>query len=100
MTRGDRELGMHRRITRRDFLNGVAIAAAGSSPILAKASPFPQDVPGYDPSLLAGLRGSHAGAYEAAHQLRDGSFPSGTSTDTHERYDLVIAGAGISGLAA
>ena len=97
----DRELGMHCRIDRRDFLNGLAmgVAAMGSA-AYAGASPFPQDQSGYYPPSLSGLRGSHPGAYEAAHQLRDGIFPVSKTVDTHERYDLVIVGAGISGLAA
>src|ERR1700680_958793 len=70
-------------ITRRDFLNGIpltvsAAAAAGLLPgsIAAAfaAAQAPQDAPGYYPPALAGLRGSHPGAYEAAHRLRDGDF--------------------------
>ena len=97
----DRELGMHCRIHRRDFLNGIAvgITAIGSA-AFGKAPAFPQDDSGYYPPALQGLRGSHPGAYEAAHQLRDGAAPSSQPVDTHEHYDLVIAGAGISGLAA
>jgi spermidine dehydrogenase len=97
----DRELGLHCRINRRDFLNGVAVGvtAIGSS-AFGKTAPYPQDQPGYYPPALNGLRGSHPGAYESAHQLRDGAFPASKLVDAHERYDLVIAGAGISGLAA
>jgi spermidine dehydrogenase len=44
-TKRDRELGMDRPITRRDFLDGVAIAigAAGLAPPLFAANAFPQD---------------------------------------------------------
>ena len=98
-------------ITRRDFLNGIPIAvggavAAGLSPdhIAAAfaAEPAPQDVPGYYPPALTGLRGSHPGAFEAAHRLRDGDFWSqaGNLKQTDETYDLIVVGAGISGLAA
>jgi spermidine dehydrogenase len=97
----DRELGMHCRINRRDLLNGIAVGlTAIGSGAYAKTPPFPQDQPGYYPPALDGLRGSHPGAFEAAHQLRDGAFPLSKPIDTHEHYDLVIAGAGISGLAA
>src|SRR2546430_1726708 len=105
----DRELGMFREITRRDFLNGVAVgtgAAAAESwlPALAWADHdlAPQDKPGYYPPALTGLRGSHPGSFEDAHKLRDGNFwkSSGQPTDTGESYDLIIVGGGISGLAA
>jgi len=105
----DRELGMFREISRRDFLNGVAIgtgAAAAESllPGLAWADEdlSPQNKPGYYPPALTGLRGSHPGSFEDAHKLRDGNFwkSSGQPTDTGESYDLVIVGGGISGLAA
>jgi spermidine dehydrogenase len=104
----DRELGMQRAITRRDFVQGAAVGSAGawaaamlpgcsaplSPPVVAA-----QDKPGYYPPRLTGLRGSHPGSFEAAHALRDGAkleMPS----DRDEHYDLVIVGAGISGLSA
>jgi spermidine dehydrogenase len=106
----DRELGMHRAISRRDFLNGIAIGAGGALAsawlpgltFAAEREPFDQDVPGYNPPALTGMRGSHAGAFEVAHDLRDGTFweTAGTPIDTHETYDLIIVGAGMSGLAA
>ncbi|HLZ11369.1 MAG TPA: NAD(P)-binding protein [Candidatus Acidoferrum sp.] len=105
----DRELGMFREITRRDFLNGVAIGVGAATaetmlPSLAWASDglAAQDAPGYNPPALTGLRGSHAGSFEDAHKLRDGNFwkSAGKPADTGESYDLVIVGGGISGLAA
>src|SRR5215469_12925512 len=106
----DRELGMHRNITRRDFLNGMAVGTAGllASPLLegwvaAQTSPASaQDRPGYYPPTLTGMRGSHPGAFEVAHALRDGTFweKAGKPIETGEEYDLVIVGGGISGLAA
>ena len=107
----DIKLGMDRNITRRDFLNGVAVgtggAVAGSMlPGLAwealAASTAAQDQPGYYPPAITGLRGSHEGSFEAAHGVRDGKFPgsSATPADTKESYDLVIVGGGISGLSA
>jgi spermidine dehydrogenase len=101
----DRELGMERPITRRDFIDGVAVAIGGAS-LLAQDAPaetaFPQDQPGYDPPTLTGVRGSHEGSYDYAHALRDGKiFKSSVApTDTRENYDLVVVGGGISGLAA
>jgi spermidine dehydrogenase len=109
----DRELGMGREITRRDFLNGISIAVgasliAANSPWLEAfglpqsplAAPFaPEKDPSYYPPAKTGMRGSHDGSWEVAHDLRDGKqWPE--SVDDGESYDLVIVGAGISGLAA
>src|SRR5215472_16422724 len=106
----DHELGMHRNITRRDFLNGVAVGAGGVAAgalfpnlLCAQGSQrFAQDIPGYYPPTLTGMRGSHPGAFEVAHSVRDGDFreKAGQPIDTHEEYDLIVVGAGISGLAA
>lgn len=106
----DRALGMHCPITRRDFLHGVALgsaglwAAAGIAGCARHASPLPlppgaQDQPGYYPPSRTGLRGSHAGSFEAAHALRDG-VRQPAPTDLDEDYDLIVVGAGISGLSA
>lgn len=92
---------MHRRITRRDFLNGVAVAAGAA--MLPGSFAFGANPKSkYYPPALTGLRGSHPGAFEVAHSLRDGTFwaNAGTPVDTGESYDLVIVGGGISGLAA
>jgi spermidine dehydrogenase len=97
---------MYRKISRRDFLNGVAVTV-GATWLPAKffgwqGEDVPQDSAKYYPPALTGLRGSHAGSFEAAHSLRDGTFweEAGKPIDTGERYDLVIVGGGISGLAA
>jgi spermidine dehydrogenase len=101
----DRELGMDRPISRRDFLDGVAVAVGGAGLLAsnaAAATTFPQDRSGYDPPTLTGMRGSHDGSYDYAHALRDGNFwkNAAAPVDTGETYDLVIVGGGISGLAA
>jgi spermidine dehydrogenase len=105
----DSQLGMGQPITRRDFVNGMAIAATAALPVAAafaqitqsnaNLSPAAQDAPGYYPPLLTGLRGSHPGSFEAAHALRDGNTGP-EPTDTGETYDLIIVGGGISGLSA
>ncbi len=106
-TRDDRILGMDRTIQRRDFLNGAAIAigvpatglgVAGTAEA-AVSDIWPQDRPDYYPPRLQGLRGSHPGAFEAAHALRDGT-PHAKPRPLRETYDLIVVGAGISGLAA
>jgi len=98
---------MHRAISRRDFLNGVALtvgAAIVPSPCFGmfEEQSNPEQSPDYYPPALTGLRGSHPGAFEVAHSLRDGTFWStaGTPVETGESYDLVIVGGGISGLSA
>jgi spermidine dehydrogenase len=84
-------------ITRRDFLNGMALAiAAGLAPAgLLRAAP-----PVAYPPALAGMRGSHPGSYEVAHALRDGKRFSLERVPLAGTVDLVVVGAGISGLAA
>jgi hypothetical protein len=44
------------------------------------------------------MRGSHPGSFKAAHALR--RIARAAPTDTGEQYDLIVVGAGISGLAA
>ena len=51
------------------------------------------------PPLLQGLRGSQLGSFEAAHALAAGA-PLPEAPSEAEPYDLVVVGAGISGLAA
>lgn len=84
-------------ISRRDFLNGVALTiASGLTPaaqLLAQgAAPYPP--------ALTGLRGHHAGSFEAAHKLRDGEDFRLDAVPASESYDLIVVGGGISGLAA
>src|SRR5208282_340608 len=100
---GDRELGMNRSITRRDFLNGVAVTAgAALMPWHLFADGDPEKSSAYYPPALTGMRGSHPGSFDAAHALRDDTFwdSVGKPVDTGETYDLIIVGGGISGLAA
>jgi spermidine dehydrogenase len=99
----DRELGMHRKITRRDFINGVAVTAgAAMMPWHLFAANADQNSPNYYPPALTGMRGSHPGSFETAHSLRDGTFwdSAGKPEDTGETYDLIVVGGGISGLSA
>lgn len=107
-THEDRRLGMNKPITRRDFLDGMAVAIGaslvplGCSPRESETPYAPERDPRYYPPALTGMRGSHPGSFEVAHQLRDGTLAKtiGKARDTRERYDLVIVGAGISGLSA
>jgi spermidine dehydrogenase len=101
----DKELGMDCRITRRDFMNGAAMAIATAitpKSLFGQGPTEPQDRPGYDPPALHGMRGGHPGAFEVAHRLRDGTFWSsaGQPESTGETYDLIVVGGGISGLSS
>lgn len=102
---------MGAKITRRDFLNGVAltVGAAAVHGIVppemwaaVAADLEAQDVPGYYPPGKTGLRGDHAGSFETMHKVADGAFWDGApkAVDTGESYGLVIVGGGFSGLAA
>ena len=86
-------------ITRRDFINGSAVTIAGSM-----AGGLPRLALGnggsHYPPALTGLRGSHPGSNTVAHQRTwnpAGQAPALKNTGEH--YDLVIVGAGLSGLA-
>jgi len=103
----DKQLGMSRKITRRDFLNGVALTVGAT--IVPSTLFLGCDrtdnfalAPDYYPPALTGLRGSHPGSFETAHSLRDGTFwqHAEKPEDTGESYDLVVVGGGISGLSA
>jgi spermidine dehydrogenase len=115
----DQKLGMGCGITRRDFVNGAAVtvgssllgsavgsAAVSPSSLLASLEEAtraaPETDPSYYPPERQGMRGNHDGTYTYAHKLRDGDFWEGEGKPqaTGEKYDLVIVGGGISGLAA
>jgi spermidine dehydrogenase len=99
---------MDRPISRRDFLNGVGAVAAGvlvpgcagtigTEPSGAAAG----DLLDYPP-FRSGLRGSHVGSFEVAHELASAGHPSWGSIHEPDPgiYDLVVVGGGISGLSA
>jgi spermidine dehydrogenase len=111
-----RDLGMDRRIPRRDFLNGLAVGlssayaltaapamAADHAEVVDAATPqaaAPSSAP-YPPALT-GLRGNYPSAVAAFGPMQTGAyrqFPA-LDVDTRESFDLAIVGGGISGLAA
>jgi len=104
------------RTTRREFVEAVVGTLVGAAAIAANtpasattpnlpastapspSTPAPVAAGDYPPSLQ-GIRGQIQSAMEAGHALRDGAvMPSAEHLD--ETYDLVVVGAGMSGLAA
>ena len=74
MTPTDRSLGMQRAISRSDFINGAGVALAGALVPFERA--LAADTGSRDgldpyPPRRTGMRGSHAGSFEAGHRLRD-----------------------------
>ena len=84
-------------ISRRDFLGGTALVIAGGLSPLAQLRAGPVR---YYPPALTGLRGSHPGSFEVAHQAgREGRSFDISGLAVEENFDLVVVGGGISGLA-
>jgi spermidine dehydrogenase len=105
MKKTDHELGLFRQITRREFIQGSTLTAlglmlpAGCGPANDGTAASAQGV--RYPPTRTGMRGSHAGSFETAHALaRRGVRLFGDPADLDEDYDVVIVGAGISGLTA
>jgi spermidine dehydrogenase len=100
MGSSDKRLGMDQAISRRDFLNGVGVAIGVSLlPGCSKSGDPVANVPyTYYPPAETGMRGSHPGSFEVAHAAVQGQ--RWTAEETGEHYDLVVVGAGISGLSA
>jgi spermidine dehydrogenase len=96
------------KISRRDFLNGIALGVAAGGTLtpletLAKslATGALPSADGVYPPALTGLRGNHPGSFEVAHALSwaGAKWPLPERL-TDRTYDLVVVGAGISGLSA
>jgi spermidine dehydrogenase len=89
------------KITRRDFLNGIAIGGAVASGLTPLDVLAAEAGAGNYPPVRTGMRGSHAGSFEVAHAVawNGARFPPPKS-QTDKVYDLVVAGGGISGLSA
>jgi len=98
---------MKQSITRRDFLNGAALALAAGATLsprdllaLEQAETAGRISKDYYPPALTGMRGSHEGSFEVAHALAWRGEKPTDYTRLDETYDLVIVGGGISGLTA
>ena len=98
---------MPKQVTRRDFVNGMAIGVGAGflapTPLFGQVAPAgisPKTALGpYYPPTLTGMRASHKGSFEVAHALAwQGKKPAQYQA-LDEHYDLVVVGAGMSGLA-
>ncbi len=95
----------HRTISRRDFMNGVALGVTAGT-ILSPLEAAAQFCAGiskedYYPPKLTGLRGSHAGSFEVAHGVAyEGRTWKRPAAQTDDTYDLIVVGGGVSGLSA
>ncbi len=97
---------MKRNVTRRDFLNATLLGAGAG---LLKAAP-PVALLGQNDSWdgyggVGDYALSHGNTEEVvrvAHEIRDGRYdhPKPDTIDTGETFDLVVIGAGLSGLGA
>lgn len=115
----DRELGMDRRITRRDFVYGSALALGGAvwgcapgdqgqTPPEAPQQPLYDFNPGeewFGPGGIGDYAGSHGNTPQVvrvAHEIRAGTWDAETiqAVDGGETYDLIVVGGGFSGLSA
>ena len=109
----DAELGMNRNISRRDFVEGFMVAAGtaavGSSLLTGAASAHGgggggpvgvKPTPSSQPPQRTGIRGTDERAWYVSQRLEDGTIDTRRARDTGEEYDLVVVGAGASGLSA
>jgi len=97
---------MDRAISRRDLLSGMGFLAGSSllpGTSLANAM-MAAETNGHGgapfPPSRTGLRGNHPGSFDIAHKLAlQGNYDWGKALETDaDIYDLVVVGAGISGL--
>ncbi|NOR19060.1 MAG: FAD-dependent oxidoreductase, partial [Xanthomonadales bacterium] len=104
----DKRLGMDCSISRRDLLNGMGFLAGSSllpGTALANAM-LAAEAAGHGevsfPPARTGLRGNHPGSFDIAHKLaREGHSDWGKTLEPDtDTYDLVVVGAGVSGLSA
>src|SRR5476649_1932107 len=88
---------MAERVTRREFIDGIACAIVAGSAVSApghaqvSGSPYPPSRTGYG--------GSRPADFQVAHGVRDGRRYDLGKEPVAEHYDLIVVGAGIGGLA-
>jgi len=102
MKKTDEQLGMNRQIARRDFIQATVLTSIGlmlpsSCLVPNNENELPKN---YYPPIKTGMRGSHDGSFETAHALAREGIQFDNPIDSGEYYDLIVVGAGISGLTA
>lgn len=95
---------MSHRFTRRHFLGlGLATAALAATPnlyrLIAADTPVSNRNPYYPPALLK-LRGNHEGSQVFPHSTVFSKKEYALPENIDEEYDLLVVGAGLSGLTA
>ena len=91
------EIILASKITRRDFLNGIAVGTGaillmpGQAIAQASGSLVSTKLSGnYYPPTLTGMRGSHKGSYEVAHALAWKGQKPAHFEELDEHYDLSL----------
>lgn len=99
------QLGMNRRLTRRDFLNATLLGSG--SALLTMPAPseiFAANAEWNGYGGVGDYANSNGNTWEvmsAGHQIRDGRYDhTSAAPDTGEVFDLVVVGGGLSGLGA
>ncbi|MFN2530914.1 MAG: FAD-dependent oxidoreductase [Pyrinomonadaceae bacterium] len=96
-------LGLNAPIRRRDFLNGALISAGGLwATHLSPVQLFSQSKQSMIHSAQSTWGGNTQETFEAGHAIRDGRYDDANlgAEDTGEIFDLVVVGAGFSGLSS
>jgi len=108
----DKELGLNKAITRRDFVYGSSLimgatytGISGGNENTNDTYSFDVDSSWYGPGGVGDYASSHGNNPElikAAHKIRSGRYEAELSEakDTGEEFDLVVVGGGFSGLSA
>ena len=95
--------GIDQKIIRRDFLQGLAIGL-GSLSLRCKTSGLFNEDSMNNTSNTKRLSGQSSSAQELGHFVRDGKHRGKPYLNTHRQtdshYDLIVVGAGLSGLSA
>ncbi|MES2498093.1 MAG: NAD(P)-binding protein [Pseudomonadota bacterium] len=104
-------LGMESAITRRDFVNGALVGTGaaltlGGGVANAAAAPAPYAPSGSPWTGYGGVgdyrwsNGNTEAVIEAAHGIRDRSYPDAAAQAFDEEVDLLVVGGGFSGMTA
>ncbi len=105
---GDKELGMHAPVTRRDFLGSTLLASGALlldslTPMELLAQARMDEFTGYGGvGEYSTSNGNTLQVLQAGHKIRDAAYDPLPKdiVETNETYDCVIVGGGISGIAA